>query len=103
MNKFLLILLTLVLFSLVIIGCAGKYKSNNTLTGTIYVSGNEPFTHLALKGEDDNFYKIECPDSLRKELWKLQGNKVQLDVVELKEYEKLNTATVSGYTIKNDK
>lgn len=85
-----------------IIGCAGNSKATNILTGTIYVSGNEPFTHLALKSIDDRYYKIECSESLRNELWKLQGNIVELEVEELKEFEKLNIATVNGYSLKND-
>ncbi len=100
MNK--LLLSAIILLVVVVIGCAGNSKSNNILTGTIYVSGNEPFTHLALKSIDDRYYKIECSESLRNELWKLQGNIVELEVEELKEFEKLNIATVNGYSLKND-
>jgi len=100
MNKFLLILLTIVLFSLIVIGCAEKCESSNTLTGTIYISGNEPFTHLSLKSEDDNYYKIECPDSLKKELWELQGRKVELTYKELKDFTTQKVAVISEYTVK---
>jgi hypothetical protein len=32
----------------------------------------------------------------------MQGNIVELEVEELKEFEKLNIATVNGYSLKND-
>ena len=96
-NKILIILLTTIAISL--IGCAWNCSANNNLSGTLYVSGNEPFTHLALHSNDDNYYKIECSDSLKKELWQLQGKIIELDIEELKEFDKLNIAIVKGYSI----
>ena len=76
MNKLhVLLFLTLILS---IIGCAGNYNTNQ-LSGTLYVVGNEPFTYLALDTKDGTVYKIECADSLKKELWQLQGNTVTLN------------------------
>ncbi len=101
MNK----LYILLFFALIIgiIGCAGRCKTSakieNTLSGTLYVAGNEPFSYLALDTTDRIVYKIECSDSLKKELWQLQGKTVQLNYNELKNYDKLNIAVVKNYTV----
>ena len=99
MNKPLFILLSIMI--VVLIGCAGNNKTNNKLIGILYVSGNEPFTHLSLHSNDDKYYKIECSDSLTIELWKLQGKTIELSLDELKEFDKLNIAVVNGYSVKD--
>ena len=43
------------------------------LSGTLYIAGNEPFSYLALHTSHDDYFRIECSDSLKKELWQLQG------------------------------
>ncbi len=83
-----------------IIACAGDYN-NNQLSGTLYVAGNEPFTYLALATKDRTVYKIECADSLKKELWQLQGNTVNLNYDEIKKYDRLNIVVVDGYSVKD--
>jgi len=88
-------------FAMSIIGCAGSCNNNNKLSGTLYVAGNEPFTYLALDTKDRTVYKIECADSLKKELWQLQGKTVELNFTKLKEFDKMNTAIVNGYSIKD--
>ena len=98
-NKFYIILYSVLIIS--IIGCAGNCNNNNKLSGTLYVAGNEPFTYLALDTKNNIVYKIECADSLKKELWKLQGETVQLNYEELKNYDKLNVAVVKSYNIIN--
>jgi len=98
-NKLFFILLAVIVIS--IIGCAGNCNANNNISGTLYVAGNEPFTYLALDTEDRTVYKIECTDSLKKELWKLQGKLVDLNYTEIKEFEKMKTAMVDGYSLKN--
>lgn len=100
MNKLMLIIFTIILLTIIVIGCVGSSKTNNILTGTLYVSGNEPFTHLALKSVDAINYKIECSDSLKKELWQLQGKTVELRYIEMKEFEIQKVAVVTEYTIK---
>ncbi len=97
-NKLYLILLAVIVIN--IIGCAGSSNTNNKLSGTLYVAGNEPFTYLALNTEDRTVYKIVCSDSLKKELWQLQGKSVELNYSEIKEFEKMNTAMVNGYSVK---
>ena len=99
MNKLAVILF----FTLIIstIGCTGHKTLNNEITGTLYVAGNEPFTYLALESKDRTVYKIECADSLKKDLWKLQGKTLNLYYDEIKKYNKLNIAIVNGYSVKN--
>ena len=99
-NKVFTILLSTIVVS--IIGCAGNCNTTNKLTGTLFVSGNEPFTFLAIAANDENksIYKIECADSLHKELWQLQGKTVELNYQEIKKFEKFHIAVIDGYTIK---
>jgi len=99
MNKILMILFFT--FILGIIGCAGSCNTNNKLSGTLYVAGNEPFTYLALDSKDGTVYKIECADSLKKDLWLLQGKTVNLYYNEIKKFDKLNIAVVNGYSVKD--
>ena len=98
-NKIFIILLTTIAIS--IIGCTGNNTANNKLSGTLYVAGNEPFAYLALDTKDRTVYKIECSDSLKKELWQLQGKIVELNYNKIMEFDKMNTAVVDGYSIKN--
>jgi hypothetical protein len=98
-NKLFTILLTTIVIS--IVGCAGNCNTANKLSGTLYVAGNEPFTYLAIDAKDRTIYKIECADSLKKELWQLQGKTVELNYDEIKEFEKLNVAVINGYSISN--
>ncbi len=99
MNKWQVLLLFTFIVS--IIGCAGSCYSTNKLSGTLYVAGNEPFTYLALDTKDKIVYKIECSDSLKKDLWQLQGNTVNLYYDEIKKYDGLSIAIINGYSIKD--
>ncbi|MFC1527682.1 hypothetical protein ACFL5D_02925 [Candidatus Neomarinimicrobiota bacterium] len=100
MKNILLIILILAM-TISTIGCAGNCKIDNKISGTLFVSGNEPFTHLALASDKNNqtVYRIECPDSLRKELWQLQGNNVELVYSQIKEFDKITTAVVKSYKL----
>jgi len=49
---------------------------NDTVTGTLYVIGNEPFTTLMLSVAPDMNYLIEADSSLKSELWHLQGRRL---------------------------
>ena len=99
MNKIMIILFFTLILG--IIGCAGSCNTTNKLSGTLYVAGNEPFTYLALDTKDRTVYKIECSDSLKKELWQLQGKTIELNYNEIKKSDKLNTVVVNGYSVKN--
>lgn len=99
MNKLMLILFFT--FILGIIGCAGSCNTTNKLSGTLYVAGNEPFTYLALESKDGTTYKIECSDSLKSNLWQLQGENVSVDYNEIKKYDRLNIVVINGYSVKD--
>jgi hypothetical protein len=99
MNKLMMILFFTSMLG--IIGCAGNCNTTTKLSGTLYVAGNEPFTYLALDTKDRTVYKIECADSLKKELWQLQGKTIDLNYTEIKEFDKMSTAVVNGYSIKD--
>lgn len=90
-----------VLLSILVVSCAGSVKTDNIATGTLYVSGNEPFTFLALQSTDNEYYKIECSDSLKKELWKLQGSQVELTFTVKNKSEKSTEIIVTKYELKN--
>lgn len=92
MNKYILAGISIIIILIVLFGCTGK---TNTLSGTIFVSGNEPFTYLALKGEDDKYYRLECEDTLKKELWSMQSQVVKLNYTDLKEMNRESIITVT--------
>jgi len=92
MKKYILAGISITLVLTIVFGCTGK---TNTLNGTIFVSGNEPFTYLALKGENDTYYKLECDDTLKKELWSMQGTSVKIEYADLKESDKETIITVT--------
>jgi len=49
------------------------------LVGVIYVTGNEPFTHLSLRTDDGAMHKIRKDTTVfHSELWKLQGLKLRV-------------------------
>lgn len=94
MNRYYLAGILIILIITAMIGCVGSNKSRTELTGTIFISGNEPFTYLALKGEDDNYYKLLCEENVKKELWSLQGQKVSLEYSDLKKSDRESIVTV---------
>ncbi len=86
-----------ILLYAIVFSCAGNNNTKN-ISGTLYVAGNEPFTFLALNSEDGNVYGIECSDSLKIDLWKLQGNIVAIEYNEIQEFENSYKIHVVGYT-----
>jgi hypothetical protein len=73
------IFIVLVLFSamgVLISGCSGSkgtISENETMTGTIKVVGNEPFTRLALQTAEGKTYILECQKETRALLLQHQG------------------------------
>ena len=68
-----LLVLSILQFS----GCScncGKISSENFVKGVITVVGNEPFTKLAIKTDDDKIYVLQCEKELHDDLWKKQGS-----------------------------
>lgn len=75
-------------------GCTGSNTSEKIVTGTIYISGNEPFTYLALKSDDDKYYKLDYNDELKKELWTMQGQVVKLEYSDIIDTEQGQVAKI---------
>jgi hypothetical protein len=49
---------------------------NDTVTGVLYVTGNEPFTKRLLSVSPGVQYYVEADSSLKSRLWQLQGKHV---------------------------
>ena len=73
----------LLLSMVILISCTGS-NTTKEVTGIINIRGHEPFSYLSIETIDDKIYEIEISDSLKNELWELQGLKVRLDVQEFK-------------------
>lgn len=101
MNKLVLLLLSLVLIGLV--ACAGNNYIKHGLTGRVYVAGNEPFTFLAIESSQGEIFKISCSDSLKKELWRFQGEEVKLKLTEIQKLDTIQIAVVKSYKLKEQK
>jgi hypothetical protein len=63
---------------LVMINCSFFQPSgkDGNLKGRIFITGNEPFTRLALKDRKANVYYLQCEKNLKEQLWELQGKAV---------------------------
>jgi len=84
---------------LLVLGCILSMLNcnSNEIKGNLYVAGNEPFTYLALKTEEGAVYKLECSKEMEKELRQLQGKILNLEISEIKNFEKVNIAVVKNY------
>ena len=72
-----LALLTAFVFFLILFGCHDlPDEPERTLIGFITVVGNDPFTKLALRTDNEEIYILKCDKITEAELWKMQGTKV---------------------------
>ncbi len=69
-----LVPLFFLLISIGFAACCSCGGENNTVKGIITIVGNEPFTKLAVKLENNKNYILDCSEELKQELWKQQGN-----------------------------
>jgi hypothetical protein len=63
-------------------GCAGSKQSNTergTITGRIFVVGNEPFTKIAVETAEGVMVLLRCDKKTEQELRKNQGHTVQIE------------------------
>ena len=66
--------LFIILSFLFIISCTSINEPEElTISGEIYISGNEPFTKLTLRINDSKSYLVESTDKIESYLWKHQG------------------------------
>lgn len=66
------------LAALIVATCTPSDQTGNqvsVIAGTIYVTGNEPFTRLALQAEDGTAYILKCEKDLEGMLGQSQGKK----------------------------
>lgn len=76
MNKKLFVILNVIFISLLL--CSFSKNRTKSIQGYIHVYGNDPFTFIGLKTEDNKEYAIAADDEIISELWKTQGHKVEL-------------------------
>ena len=67
---------------------------SNTVEGVITVIGNEPFTRLAVRTDDNKIYILQVSKELKDELWKKQGNFYYIKYGELRKEEGVSTLVV---------
>ena len=60
-----------------------------TVKGYVHSYGNDPFAYLGIETDDNKKYAIGAEDSVIKELWNTQGNKIEITgVIIPKQYKK---------------
>lgn len=74
--------------------CGNNLDENNTVKGFITVIGNEPFTKLAIRTDDNKTYVLQVSKELKDELWKKQGNYYYIKYGDLREEEGVSTLVV---------
>ncbi len=74
--------------------CGKNLDENYTVKGIITVIGNEPFTKLAVRTDDNKIYVLQISKELKDELWKKQGNYYYVKFSDLREEEGVSTLVV---------
>jgi hypothetical protein len=67
--------------ALLFVACKPPGESSNqvnVVVGSVYLTGNEPFTRLALLAEDGNRYLLKCEKDLEILLERSQGKKIAI-------------------------
>ena len=59
--------------------CSFSKNTTKTVKGFINVYGNEPFTYIGIETEDDKKYAISASEEEISELWKTQGNLIEIE------------------------
>ena len=88
-NKNIYIKIVFFVLTFTLIGCSAFEVSNTieTVSGKVYVIGNEPFTDLVLITSPKKVYILKCSEKLKKELLKQQGREVTVNYRESKKSE----------------
>ncbi|MFH1853149.1 MAG: hypothetical protein ABIA75_12475 [Candidatus Neomarinimicrobiota bacterium] len=88
---------TVVLVLVLLLGaCASRPLATDEIiiTGKIYLTGNEPFTRLAVSDERGVHYLLTGADSILSELYQLQGSTVKLYCSKIVHSKTRNVATI---------
>jgi len=65
--------------------CSKNTNGSNIIKGYITVVGNEPFTKLAIRADDNKIYVLQVSKELQDELLKKQGNHYYIKYGEIRE------------------
>lgn len=74
--------------------CGKNLDADNSVKGYITIIGNEPFTKLAIRTDDNKTYVLQVSKELKDELWKKQGNYYNIKYGDLREEEGISTLVV---------
>jgi hypothetical protein len=73
-----------------------------TVEGRLFVTGNEPFTELAIETSASVVYKLTYPEEMAGELGQLQGKVLIIKCKDVQSYDRFNKATVVSYKLSDD-
>jgi len=74
--------------------CGKTDDTENTIKGYITIVGNEPFTKLAIRTDDNKTYVLQVSKELKNELLKRQGNYYYIKYGDLREENGISTIVV---------
>jgi len=98
-KKIFQILAGIIFISIILLTQACNDQNSTAIEGRLYVTGNEPFTHLAIETPANEVYILKYPKELKAELWENQGKVLEVKCKEIQKFEKFNTATLIKYKI----
>ncbi|MEE9190031.1 MAG: hypothetical protein V3U16_04585 [Candidatus Neomarinimicrobiota bacterium] len=78
-------------------GCTGI--NQQTIKGRLYVTGNEPFTQIAVETKEGEVYRLQGVKDIIGELRSLQGQIVSLTCKDIKTIDRFQSATVVKFEI----
>lgn len=78
-------------------------KADSAIQGRIYIAGNEPFARIAIEKDNGDVYYLKCKEQIKKKLWDLQGKKIVVNYVEIKENKAGKFIIVKSYKLINNK
>ncbi len=58
--------------------CSFRKNNMQTVEGYIFIYGNEPFTFIGIKTDNNKEYSISASDDIKKEIRTSQGKKIQI-------------------------
>ena len=73
--------------------------SSGVIQGKIYIIGHDPFPQLGLEDATGTVYVLSCPEEIRKELEKQQGQRVRLHCSSILKNKHQNKATVKHFEV----
>lgn len=95
--------ISLFIFFIAIIHCSlfRDVQPEQKIKGRIFITGNEPFTRLALEDMKGKVYYLQCSDKIQETLWDLQGKEVLIYYESIDKNEAGRFVKVKKYIIIN--